>query len=376
MSSRKIIRIICIASLLSSTSQVAIASDYPKLYSGKAEVSVGSTQRFFSTEILDDSGQETSRVKVFAADDASPIYSPSPFSPTSFTYCRTPDYDCLIRSIVPYYSLGDYLHPNMKLYSGKVSVNGKDVESDSVLVYPPKQIVGDVYSPKDTFNKGDSGFTFMEGNHLYAATHPDSNAAWQVAGYQIDPKSLLSWDRLNFAANVAMKQNINRLINFAHVLSSGSTMVFQLTSSGGDIKLSASNTLDNPEGEIWYYPGDLTITTDVTFSGKGTLIVGGNLTIGASAKINSTNAQLGIIVLGDTGFTIDNTGSRKINIRAAVFSPNTVDIKAPIEFSGSIVADKINITSSTAIIKYDKQLTTSPPPGINYFISPDVGTTY
>jgi hypothetical protein len=337
----------------------ASASGWPTLFGGKATLQQGSTT-FYSTEGFDTDNLHTSRTKVLVAADN------SSFAGDCLLLSPTHPVDCLEDGVFGsdnYYKISANAHPNTQVYSGKLSVNGQSVDQESVLVYAGKQVVGDIYSKsQNAFN----GFTSY-GDYL-GLNNPSVNSTWKLSGYNIDPNSLLYWDNSNFLHNSNMKKNVSRLESFATKTGTSSLNVssFSLYGTG---PLSSSTM--NPEGRVWSVDGPLALSGTTNFTGKGTIIVNGDLNITGNVTADASSS-LGLIVLGN----INMTGSSMLNLKAVMFSPNTVVISRPISFTGAIVANKFNITAHTAMIRYDKDLVGNPPPGINYFMTPAVNESF
>lgn len=339
------------------------ASNYPTIYGGKTTVTQtqdGITTTVYSQEIVADEKDETgSRTKVFAEASDTPF--PERFTPDpSIGDCSSTPFECLLvnNSLLanPVYYLWGNAHPNIKLFSGKVTSDGKDLDTESVLVYPSNQIVGDVYTAKSNLF---DNYTFF-GQHLHEGKAPASNAAWKIAGYSIDPSAITYWNGSSAIKNSEMGSNIRRLINLAEDFNPLST------------SLVSPVAVNSPEGKVYYVNGNWEIRNNFSFSGVATVIVAGDFNItGAGKLINS--GQLGIIALGDVNIT---GGSGVDNLKLAIFTPRTVKITRSLDFLGSIVANNIDITSKSARIKYNVELTKIPPPGFNYLFLPQSQADY
>jgi len=354
------------------------ASGFPILYSGKATLKQGNSS-FYSTEGFDHDSLPTSRTKVLVAATNS--------SYSEDCDLLIPDHliDCLeigLDKDKNYYSFSARAHPNTQVYSGKLLVNGESVDSESVLVYAGKQANGDIYSKSaNAF----SGFTSY-GDYL-GINNPAVNTTWKIKGYQINPSSLLYWDSSNFLSNASMKKNVARLQGFSSSLNTATitNLAYPTISvninSGTDPDLPKKNDSMNPEGKIIWVDGGLSIKAKTTISGHGTIIVNGDLDItgdlciGTRATDGSCNfddSSVGIVVLGN--LTANSGGVLKLH--SVIFCPGRVDIARSLFYSGAIVANYINITGNTAIVNFDKALYEEPPPGISYFMTPDINESF
>jgi len=123
-----------------------------------------------------------------------------------------------------------------------------------------------------------------------------------------------------------------------------------------------------PNGKVWYYGRNLAVSSPIQFSGKGTIIVDGNLTIDANQNIKPADADstLGIIVLGNVIFSGDNT------VDAAIFAAGSTLTGGDMRFNG----DDVNLIGSFVAASftgipgrsnisfyYDKNLGSNWPPG-------------
>lgn len=386
--------IICSLVLLLLLSGTTSATDYPQLYSGKARAVVNGTT-LYSNEInwndpTDPTASPTrpqGENKVFVGSSNSPKL-PDNFKDDYLSCVGASKIDCIAwNPALGVYALvaSPAFHPNMKIYHGNVLSDDVVLDSDNILVYPSKQIIGDVYGANGTTNF--QGYTSF-GSHLGVNNYP-SNSTWKINGYQIDPGALSYWNTSDMRRNVAMNQNIERLKSLSASSGFGSQLVDmnKLINSLSD----ASNCSQSsyPEGRLFYLSGGFSghvypsargcsktmlITDDWTHGNPG------NLTITDASSINSASGgqMLGIIATGD--ITINIPANTMLTMRAAVFTPGTVTIEGAggINFTGSIVANQIDIDPSvqTAIIKYDNNLATQAPPGFNLLMPAGVSSNY
>ena len=98
-----------------------------------------------------------------------------------------------------------------------------------------------------------------------------------------------------------------------------------------------------PEGKVWRIDGSVTLDTTYNYSGKGTLIIGGDLTLLNGAKVLPKNVDgeidsLGIIVEGKVDFLGNN------RVRAAMFVESRVNVISDnVVIEGSVVAKNFDV---------------------------------
>lgn len=341
---------------------VAQADDYPKIYGGKTaawqtgEPAVkGFSSEINYSETLMDIG---SRTKAFITATERPLPAGFPLSPT-IADCSA-SIDCFLTYTLdpanPVYYMYANAHPSMTYYSGRVTSGGETIDSDGAVVYPTKQILGDVYT-------GSAGkfdlFSFF-GEHLHAGKDPKSNALWQVDGYEIDEKAIGYWDKDNFARNLEMRRNINRLINL------GKTLGPRNPATDTTWQIATVNN-DSPEGLIYYFPGDVTINQPITIiGGNKTLIIGKKLIINRGGQISAdSTSKLGIIAMGGIDLN-DQNGIDETKL--VLFTPEKITIDRSLRYTGAMTANEFVIGQNAKVVKimYDKSLQQSAPPGFNF----------
>jgi hypothetical protein len=127
----------------------------------------------------------------------------------------------------------------------------------------------------------------------------------------------------------------------------------------------------NPEGGVWWKKGsDLTIDCSLPFTGRGTIIVDGNVII-KNGDCAGTGLTMGIIALGSGGITVASSTN---NLNAALFAPNGNIIingtSAAATFNGFFVAKSIQINRSNISINYDSKIANPALPGFSEVLSP------
>ncbi|MBI4032325.1 hypothetical protein HY374_01325 [Candidatus Berkelbacteria bacterium] len=130
-----------------------------------------------------------------------------------------------------------------------------------------------------------------------------------------------------------------------------------------------SDTTDNaakPEGGVWYVPGNLQIK-ETTIHGRGTIIVGGSVTLAADSDDAAlTYAASGTPLLGIIAETggINLTGFTEVN--GAFYAPQgTITLGSGLTASGLFVGKSIALQSKDVAISYDGRITKSPPLGFS-----------
>ena len=265
---------------------------------------------------------------------------------------------------------------NVKVMSSRTYVNSGNnqtaVMEMASLYYPPKSMIaGDAYLG----NMDPNNFSYW-GRNLVQSSTGDSGAGsfWGVNDYAINPEAQASFSGVEYGK---YKEKIIELTGEASTATDLSPSPWYLQTSHSSI---GTNGINNsyPQGKIWKYPqnpGNLTISSSKQFSGKGTIIVRGNLTIDAGVNIEPADADsiLGLIVLGNVTIGGNNT------INASIFAAKNDLTGGNISFSGnnvdligSFVAKNFTNIDSASNIRfyYDKKLNASWPPGFGYLDMP------
>lgn len=133
----------------------------------------------------------------------------------------------------------------------------------------------------------------------------------------------------------------------------------------------------NPEGGVFYVPGNLTIDKDVTFSGKGTIIVEGRIIFpNGKRKLSYTDPSKDIV-----GF-ISLKGDLRIpalsQIKGAFFvADGSITVVGTVpggttKAEGLFVADEIKLEGQNTTIIYDGRIVTNPPLGFAEHFVPTI----
>jgi len=267
--------------------------------------------------------------------------------------------------------------------------DGTDVSGTglaSVQVAKP-QIVGDVFS-----GGGVNGLA-LDANSVVSANGQIQNVSGTnltIPNYA--PSNSLDWN----TARTAMQQEAAKLKaeqvstspGGSHWLSTGSFTLngdFNLNPPPGhDYHYVGSVDTSKNEGSVWYVPGDLTIAGDTQLFGKGTILVGGNVTVKNGcihyagtdcATLTALHtASLGVVVLGSGSVTIDGStttmvGAYFVPTGNITFSSNSSSALAA---AGLFVGNSITLSRSFATIEYDSAISQSPPPGFGVLSIPVV----
>jgi len=249
---------------------------------------------------------------------------------------------------------------NSKTYAG-----GNPAMELATLLYPSKTVIGDVYGSLSNF-----AFWGKSVNQGSGVTSSNSDAAYRV-GYAINPSAQAKWDGAEFTKNDAkidvLKGEAPTLTS-ASIGSIGTWYMQSTTNIGNSDQSDASKT---PEGKVWYVNGNLTISNDKTYRGKGTIIVNGNLIINSGVDIQpyaSGQNRLGFIVIGSGNVTA--AGNNKIN--TTIYCRNTFNVNGSNNtFIGSFVANAFGgLAGSNIRFYYDYAFDEAWPPGFKYLNMP------
>ncbi len=212
-----------------------------------------------------------------------------------------------------------------------------------------------------------------------------ANVPWKIANYE-EATSV----GLNFTdVKKRMERNSLRV-------SSGQTTLKSNNLSGGFNFYTGTNDdsyrakAQFPEGRVWYTGGDLTIDTGVTgrdfvFTGKGTIIVGGNLYVTGQGKLKYKSESFlspGNSVSDAVGFILANgnvsVGADVRQIVGAYYAPNgNINFDGPgtgqlRPANGIFIGSSINVDRNKVVFRYNNRLNSSAgaPPGFSFASSP------
>jgi hypothetical protein len=254
--------------------------------------------------------------------------------------------------------------------NSRTSLNGAEGIEVAALFWPENSLQGDAYSSGNYLDN----FAFY-GNNLNkskADSFSGNYYSWGVKNYEFNPEAQSYY---NFNESKAYNNRIAQLRTEAQSIGSeaGGTGWYLQAKNAASFNLSNDGIGSSPEGKVWLYNGALSIAANrtITFHGKGTLIVNGNLTLGSGVNIklqdpNSDSEMLGIIVLGDV-----SVGAYS-NIRAPIFATRAMTITGNnVSLYGSYVATNFNATGRRGVrFYYDNHLDSVWPPGFRYFNMP------
>lgn len=269
-----------------------------------------------------------------------------------------------------------------KLLNSKTYVNNRMQSAVAIMRYAGVNVVGDSYSASGNFN--------FWGRHLRQTTDgTDSNAIWQVAGYNFNPSAQAYWDPSDANKNREMTEAINRLAKNAK--SPVSSQIFidaslyywnaHLFDGVCGLNVNCNEKSMYPEGRVWRpdQSKNLYISSSIRYTGRGTILLpGGNLLItdrSIDQKYGNPDAALGFIVQNGN-VTITNTSDETLNVRASMFVPNgTITLVGnKINLIGSFVAKDFQIDSKVASFIQDTRGESSWPPGFRELKLPEVNS--
>ncbi|MCL5410319.1 MAG: LamG domain-containing protein [Patescibacteria group bacterium] len=257
----------------------------------------------------------------------------------------------------------------IKVMTGRTYVSGVPITEVAALMYPSKMIAGDAYGSLDNFA--------FWGRSLHQNTStPASDAAYKI-GYAINDNAQAKWGGAEFNKNdakIATLKNEAPLLNTS-IGADGSWYLQKTTTNPGTpdnlIGTSPGDSAKYPEGKVWYVNGSgLTINNNIMYSGKGTIIINGDLNIadGVSIKPLTSQDRLGFIVLGSGNVTTANNNK----IRAAIYCKNIINVNGSnSDFTGSFVANAFGgLGGSNIRFYYDYDFDNAWPPGFRYLNMP------
>lgn len=220
------------------------------------------------------------------------------------------------------------------------------------------QIQGDIYS------RGNIGNLTVSADSVVSA-----NGAVEVGGtrYTIANYSRVDEEQTAETLSRLKREKAVRLSTGDYTL----TGLFNLNPRSGSPS-DLVNNVANPEGGVWYVPGNLIVGT-VTMYGKGTIIVGGSVSVLPGAARRLTSGPENALVLG----IIAETGNISLSglqlLRGAYYAPEgTVTLGAGTSATGLFVGKSIVLESSDIDIRYDGQISVTPPPGFSEAFVPSL----
>lgn len=239
----------------------------------------------------------------------------------------------------------------------------------AALYYGKNTIVGDVYGSMDNFA--------FWGRNLNQNGSNTSDATWKLKPYSMNSaaQSTMSGTQYDqFKGKIDAMKGEATLVN-ASDLSTGGNIYLQTN----NISIKDAGTANNnyPDGRIWKVSGNLAINPDslLSFNGKGTIIVDGNLTINSGVNITpaDSSSRLGFIVYGDVNIGGNNkVQTLIIAMGANAGSTGTILVSNNnVEAIGSFVAKIFRVTGTQNIrFYYDYGLNSAWPPGFRYLNMP------
>lgn len=247
---------------------------------------------------------------------------------------------------------------NVAVMNSRTYVNDQPVTEVAALMYPPKPlIVGDAYlGALDPNNFAYWGKNLVENDPSHNAS---TNSYWGVGSYT----NALASDLASYQKNIDSAKS-----EAVTISASLPTTPWYLQGSGSSlIDSTSSDASKYPNGKVWKVSGNVSIPANaaMSYSGKGTIIIDGNLWISDKANILPANAdsRLGIIVLEPHTIMVESHNK----IQATILGFSDFNIGSNCTLTGSFVAKNFPTlgptvqTANTRFI-YDTGLNKSWPP--------------
>jgi hypothetical protein len=212
-----------------------------------------------------------------------------------------------------------------------------------------------------------------------------TDALWNLKSYTINPGSQSAWLKPDGTDTDAFKQYYDKVTKLAENATTITDAQITSIKAGSPIYLQSSNimspTTDEstkyPEGKTWIVNHDPLLDTAnkiITYHGKGTIIVKGNITLADGVKIKaySTNDKLGIMSINNDANTGTCTFAGKNEIDAYLFCENNFILNGSNSiFKGAIASKNIGSTSFVSnSFFYDYDIDGNAPPGFRYLNIP------
>lgn len=207
-----------------------------------------------------------------------------------------------------------------------------------------------------------------------------------IQGY--DPRKQLSWATIQRTADAAIARLVSERGKVPQLFHPESVAGSSLATFNITSQFNLNPDSANPEGGVWHIPGNLQINGPVTFTGRGTFIVDGTVTVVGSINYATPTTMLGVISRYDSsssnaGNAITLTGSLGNNtLLGAYFAPHgTIAFNAGLSggsATGLFVGDMISMDDpllNQFQIQYDGKITQNPPPGFTQSFVPALNET-
>lgn len=276
--------------------------------------------------------------------------------------------------------------------------------TETPALFFDNSIIGDAYLPNY------SNFAFWGKNLALSAgsgANSADGASWKAGNYAVNAEAKATWGSEAFLEYI---DRIKALTGEATLIEPSNANYFTIDAYYGNLNLQSSDenifSAANPdydkykEGRVWvvgkesatggYDPKGLTIRGSHRFSGKGTIIVTGELVFEAGASITKENADdsLGFIVLNPERIAVELQNNNRVD--ASIFAIGKINTPTlcncgyidftgdNITLTGSYVArgfDRITENNNIRFF-YDYNLESNWPPGFRYLNMPrpkDVG---
>lgn len=265
----------------------------------------------------------------------------------------------------------------MNVLTGQTYLNGMAATETAALLWPENSIIGDAYSNSSYLNN----FAFYGRNlNQSSLSNPSGTGyTWGTGSYTLNKEAQASYDgnqRAYFDSRIDLLGGEGQQILAASLTSATANWYLRNASTSSSISQNGNDTTTYPEGKVWSVSGNVILPGNTTYyySGKGTIIINGNLTLNQGTRIlpRSNSDFLGIIVLGNLKFE----GRNKTQM--ANFTTGNININANyIDAIGSYAAQNFIVNNNRSGIRfyYDFRLDSGWPPGFRYFNMPTAKNT-
>ena len=203
---------------------------------------------------------------------------------------------------------------NSRLMTSQTTVDIGDGNPAKVVYELPALFLGTSIIVGDTFGSIDyNKFSFWGNNMSTQKGANPTDALWNLKSYTINPGSQSAWLKPDGADTDAFKQYYDKVTKLAENATTITDTQITSIKAGSHIYLQSSDILSGlpandestkyPEGKTWIIDHDLVLGTPnktITYHGKGTIIVRGNITLADGVKIianDSKTDKLGIMAI-------------------------------------------------------------------------------